>query len=192
MSDQSLLDLWLSIPAQWVSGLSESQLQMAEGVFGFRFPPDYRALLAERLPIDINEPDGSSLQQFPDWSDPFGPVTQNVQWPWVSICLDVGKYNQFWLDEWGEKPNDERERLDIARAKWSIAPRLIPVYGHRYLPAIPQSGNPVLSVYQTDIIYYGWDLESYIKAEFFGQPIDRTMPAKTIDLGLWDRIMDAE
>jgi len=38
----------------------------------------------------------------------------------------------------------------------------IPVYSHRYLPSEPKAtGNPVLSVHQTDIIYYGNDLASY-------------------------------
>jgi hypothetical protein len=46
-------------------------------------------------------------------------------------------------------------------------PRLVPVFSHRYLPAEPHlSGNPVLSVYQTDIIYYGSNLKRYIAHEF--------------------------
>lgn len=46
-------------------------------------------------------------------------------------------------------------------------PRLIPVYGHRYLPAFPsEAGNPVYSVYQTDIICYGNDLLTYLCREF--------------------------
>ena len=47
------------------------------------------------------------------------------------------------------------------------APKLIPLYGNRYLPAEPEAaGNPVLSVQQTDIIYYGTDLRRYIEHEF--------------------------
>jgi hypothetical protein len=49
------------------------------------------------------------------------------------------------------------------------APRLIPIFGHRYLPAEPEiAGNPVFSVYQTDIIYYGVDLRRYLSCEFGG------------------------
>ena len=44
---------------------------------------------------------------------------------------------------------------------------MIPVFAHRYLPASPwASGNPVFSIYQTDIIYYGLNLPSYLFAEF--------------------------
>jgi hypothetical protein len=43
----------------------------------------------------------------------------------------------------------------------------VPVYAHRFLPAgRGTSGHPVLSVHQTDIIYYGADLADYIEREF--------------------------
>ena len=46
------------------------------------------------------------------------------------------------------------------------APPLIPLIGHRYLPSQPnESANPVFSVYQSDIIYYGRDLADYFERE---------------------------
>jgi hypothetical protein len=37
---------------------------------------------------------------------------------------------------------------------------------HRYIPEEPhERGNPVLSVYQSDIIYYGADLDDYFRRE---------------------------
>jgi hypothetical protein len=57
--------------------------------------------------------------------------------------------------------------LAVARAAVEAAPRLIPVFAHRYLPAEPEdAGNPVFSVHQTDIIHYGADLRSYLANEF--------------------------
>jgi len=47
---------------------------------------------------------------------------------------------------------------------------MVPVYSHRYLPAgRGLSGHPVLSMWQTDIIYYGLDLADYIDREFGGR-----------------------
>jgi hypothetical protein len=47
---------------------------------------------------------------------------------------------------------------------------MIPVYGHRYLPAGSGGfGHPVLSIYQADIIIYGTDLAAYIDREFGGR-----------------------
>jgi hypothetical protein len=41
------------------------------------------------------------------------------------------------------------------------------VFGHRYLLAEPcQAGNPVLSIYQSDIIVYSGNLHDYFLMEF--------------------------
>ena len=52
----------------------------------------------------------------------------------------------------------------------------IPVYVHRRMPDRPHAaGNPVFSVHQTNIIYYGADLRDYLLHEFLGDK----------DLGRW-------
>ncbi len=58
----------------------------------------------------------------------------------------------------------QRKRL---REAISSAPKLIPITRHRYLLAEPlRAGNPVLSVYQADIIIYGADLRRFLLIEF--------------------------
>ena len=48
-------------------------------------------------------------------------------------------------------------------------PRLIPLQGHRYIPQEPfESGNPIFSVYQTDVICHGTDLQDWIERERHG------------------------
>jgi hypothetical protein len=55
----------------------------------------------------------------------------------------------------------------MARGAVGRVPKLIPVFSHRYMPVEPRlAGNPLLSVYQTDIIYYGRDLRTYLVHEF--------------------------
>jgi hypothetical protein len=46
------------------------------------------------------------------------------------------------------------------------APQLIPVYLHRYIPIINKEPTPVFSIHDTDIAYYGENLESYLEIEF--------------------------
>ncbi len=49
----------------------------------------------------------------------------------------------------------------------NAAPKLIPVFGHRYLLAEPcAAGNPVLSIYQSDMVIYAVDLYDYFLVEF--------------------------
>ena len=51
-------------------------------------------------------------------------------------------------------------------------PQVVPIYGHRYLPAEPAPQDPpVFSIYQTDVIYYGDDLVDYVAHEFNGPPL---------------------
>ena len=79
-----------------------------------------------------------------------------------------------WHVAQGKRPADITEARAVAQAHVQAAPPLIPVCGHRYLPGRPdESGNPVFSVYQTDIIIYGQDLANYLENEFsyyFGTP----------------------
>lgn len=47
------------------------------------------------------------------------------------------------------------------------APKLVPIYSHRYMPFITEDDNiPVFSIMQSDIIYYGENLISYLEVEF--------------------------
>ena len=70
----------------------------------------------------------------------------------------------------GEKSRSAPDaRKEVLRSVVSRAPKLIPLIGHRYLPEEPREpGNPVFSVYQADVIYYGADLTDYFEREFAG------------------------
>jgi hypothetical protein len=57
--------------------------------------------------------------------------------------------------------------VETARKDFETWPKLLPISGHRYLAAEPcLSGNPVFSIMQTDIIYYGANLAHYLLNEF--------------------------
>lgn len=139
-------------------GLTEAELDRAESVIGARFPPDLRSFLSEGLPVG---------GRFPDWRGPDSTdIRRQLDWPFEGMAFDI-KNNAFWLDAWGARPSELPEAIRIARAVVAEAPRLIPIAGHRYIPAEPElAGNPVFSVYQTDIIYYGSDLATYLRHEF--------------------------
>ncbi len=133
-------------------------MEAIEKHFGFRFPPDLRFLLQTALPIS---------ERFPNWrSDSEAGLRDRLDWPYDGMCFDI-EHNVFWMEEWGERPGALADAFAVAREKVEGAPRLIPIFSHRYIPDEPhQEGNPVLSVYQTDIIYYGSDLWTYLAKEF--------------------------
>lgn len=139
-------------------GLTDSEVARVEARHGFRFPPDLRAFLQTALPR------GGA---FPDWRA--GDATALAAWlnePKEGILFDV-EHNSFWMDDWGARPASLVQAKETAAKFIDAAPRLIPVFAHRMIAAEPgRTGNPVFSVHQTDIIYYGSDLEDYLRHEF--------------------------
>ena len=144
--------------ARLTPGLTEKELECVERIHGFRFPPDLRSLLGSALPV---------AQGFPDWRAPeSSELVSQLAWPFDGIAFDI-EHNDFWWNGWGPRPAELPEAIGVAKVAVETAPRLIPIFGHRYLPAEPAfAGSPVFSVYQTDIIYYGADLRRYLACEF--------------------------
>jgi hypothetical protein len=77
------------------------------------------------------------------------------------------EYNNFWLDEWGPRPDSLTEAVRIASDLVEAAPKLIPIFSNGMLPDEPHlAGNPVFSVHQTDIIVCGYDVSDYLRTVF--------------------------
>jgi hypothetical protein len=154
-------------------GLTDREFAEIEHRFGFQFADDHRAFLRAGLPVNTRpEPRLPGViythpKPWPDWRNG-EPATlrEFLTWPSDGVLFDV-EHNRFWYDDWGPRPDDAPAALRTARRMLANVPSMIPVYGHRYLPAgRGTSGHPVLSMWQTDIIYYGLDLADYIDREF--------------------------
>jgi len=158
----------------WGPGLGADELDAAERKWSIRFPPDLRFFL---------ETVSSEADGFTHWtSTPDEVIAERLAWPFEGFCFDI-EHSDLWLPAWGSKPETLAERIEVFRPFYEAAPKLIPVFAHRYLPAEPlAAGNPVFSVYQSDIIYYGADLANYLENEFFGRseiepwPVERRIP----------------
>lgn len=148
-------------------GLSDAEVTTTEARFGFRFPPDLREFLQTGLPRG---------ERFPNWRSGNDAVLEDwLERPLHGILFDV-EHNGFWLEEWGKQPASLREANQIVTELVAAAPRLIPIFMHRMMPAEPHlPGNPVFSVHQTDIIWYGVDLRDYLIHEFLSRE----------DIGIW-------
>lgn len=139
----------------WAAGYSQEELDRAQEEFGLVFPPDLVDLLRDRRPANGY-----------DWRVDRAKIREMLAWPLEGMLFDI-EQNGFWMDEWGVIPERAADRREIATAAVRAAPKLIPLVSHRYLPAEPsEPGNPVFSIYQTDIIYYGANLDHYFQNEF--------------------------
>lgn len=146
-------------------GLSDAEIRDTERRFGFRFPPDLAAFLQVALPVELGA--NPVNPPFPDWrSGAPDDLAFRTGWPFEGMAFDV-EHTVFWPTAWGPRPERLEDALAVARRHYDAAPRLIPIYTHRYIADDPlEAGNPILSVHQMDIIYYGQDLWDYFEQEF--------------------------
>lgn len=140
-----------------MTGYTATELDDIQAKWSLRFPPDLLALLRERRSVIP----GDSF----DWiTSADADIQAILDWPLESFIFDVD--HGYWWCDWGPPPESMEARHEQLRALFAAAPKLIPVFGHRYLPETPhESGNPVFSVYQMDVITYGANLEEYIRHE---------------------------
>jgi hypothetical protein len=165
------------------AGMEERELLAVEKRYGFQFPDDLRRFLQDALPISpswVNWREASEKE-----------IQDRLDWPYEGICFDV-ECNGFWLEAWGPRPENLKSAFAIVKEQLLLAPKLIPICSHRYLPDRPNAeGNPVFSVHQTDIIYYGADLENYLENEFgyhFGTTYRIREPLRKIEF--WSDLAD--
>ncbi len=179
---RALLD---RLPCQVDRGMTQVELDGVETRYGIRFAADHRVLLGAGVPVGAG---------WPNWRDAdHGDLRGRLDWPVQGVLFDV-EHNGFWHGGWGRPPEAVGERVRIARAELTGVPQLIPVFGHRYLPGIAgQVGHPVLSVYETDIIYYGADLADYLRREWLGYDAedDRDRGACS-NVPFWTGIVEGE
>lgn len=161
-------------------GLSERELSAIETKYRFSFAPDHRLMLSVALPL--------GERSWPDWrKDDEEDLWGRLAWPADGILFDVDK-NSYWNNSWGIRPDQVRDALDVASVRLGELPPLVPIYGHRYLPTDPYlPGNPVLSCYQTDVIYYGTDLLDWFAYEFHKQS---TSPGPWRHIAFWSALIE--
>jgi len=169
-----LIELLLRAGMEFSAGLKDAEVERAEATYGFQFPADLRDFVQTAAPM------------YYDWhSENDARIREMMAWPLEGMLFDI-ENNVFSLSEWGPRPESLEDAKAIARDLVAQAPRLIPIYAHRMMPDCPnEAGNPVFSVHQTDVIYYGFDLDDYFRHEF-NLPGRKPWPAEVRPIEFWD------
>lgn len=162
-------------------GMTAAQIASVEAQLGFRLPEDFAYLLQ-----NIRDEGGVF---FPWLKFDRKNYDEMMEFVWGGIEFDIDA-NDLWLYRWGERPRDLAEAFAIARRDFATWPKLVPVYGHRFLAVEPcVLGNPVFSIVQTDIVYYGSDLAHYLVNEFLDHDWEaHTQGARHIEI--WSDLID--
>src|SRR5260370_13855027 len=162
---------------RWLGGLSEQEIATIEKNYHLCFPPDYRLSLqalhsVDRPLVGARYADNETMipitaPAFYNWQTDTEAIQAAYEWLVEGLCFDV-QWSNLWPQSWGAKPETTEAQEARVRELVNAAPKLIPVFGHRYLLAEPcEAGNPGLSIYQSDMMIYGVDLHHYFLAEFW-------------------------
>ena len=140
-------------------GLTFKEVAKIEDIYKISFPESLRDLLMEVLPVS---------EGFYNWrdvnEDNVAFIKERINWPVTHIFSRTNEV--YWCDDWGNEPKNVHKRELVIKQHLENAPKLIPIYAHRYMPMIADKNPPIISVHGTDIIYYGENIEDYIAIEF--------------------------
>lgn len=163
------------------NGLNNNEISQIETVYNIVFPDIYKQFLREKLPIsngfynwrDFSEKNIKTISEI------INKPTETLKELWSEIE---------WSENWGNIPISENYKKNAIFSKIEKAPKIIPIYSHRYIPCIGDD-PPILSIYDTDVIYYGKNLVDYLNNEFFNHKIDNIL--KNYDyIPFWSDLME--
>jgi hypothetical protein len=180
--NNAILALFQDKEIVWERGLSDAEFQYVWQIYHIEFPLPLKSFLKTALPVS---------RGFYNWRD-FREENINR----IKKCMLLPIREIFdradevdWYDGWGEEPVNPKTKIDEIQKKVKAAPRLIPIYAHRYMPLCPLSHYPILSIHGLDVIYYAKNLEDYFEREFGSKTRD-TLPDSAIEkIPFWTDLM---
>lgn len=163
-------------------GLSCQEIEIVQRKYGIKFPESLRLFYQNALPIS---------EGFYNWrkcsQENVSYIKSVMKKPFkdiVECCDEVD-----WCEEWGEEPIKlEKRRLAIL-SMVREAPKLIPIFSHRYMADVQISKSPIFSVCGTDIIYYAKDLLSYFEIEFKLRAHEKILINEVSHIPFWSDLL---
>lgn len=143
---------------EYERGMSESEINNVEKIYEIKFPLSLKEYLMKSLPVS------KGFYNWRDFTDEnINYIKKIMNRPFMDLYESIEDI--FWPDNW-EKVDKCEEKVDLIKEKIKSAPKLIPVFSHRYMPMIDEDNPPIISVSDIDVIYYGENLNDYLNIEF--------------------------
>lgn len=167
---------------EFESGLTVDEITQIENTYHIKFPESLQRFLMMALPVSSGFYNWRNLEK------------ENVEYIKRIIDQPIKYINDmpaevYWCDDWGEEPEDENYLKEEVRKRLSKAPKLLPIFSHRYIPMLTENNLPIISVHGVDIIYYGKDIEDYFEIEFGNKNQSEIDFDKIIPIPFWSDIM---
>lgn len=167
---------------QFSKGLTNEEIRKIKETYNIILPIELKNIYMEALPIS------KGFYNWRDFSiDNINLIKNVMNMPFNNISEDSSDIE--WGDSWGVEPQEFDERNKIIISKLGDAPKLIPIYGHRYQVSTNLQDNPVFSVYGTDIICYGQSLEEYFYKEFIDTAYNEINYVAVNKIPFWGEIL---
>lgn len=167
---------------EFEAGLTYDEITKIEKIYGIQFPKSLKAFLMEGLPVSNGFYNWRNVEQ-----DNINFIKKIITSPIETV--DELAEEVYWCDDWGEEPENEMDIAEKVREKLKNAPKLLPIYAHRYMPMLLDEQLPVVSIHNMDIIYYGENLEDYFQVEF-GKKNQNEISIENIKpIPFWSEIM---
>lgn len=179
-------DLETSGCDEWIHGakwlpLTDEQIDEVERKYSIQFTPDHKEFLRILHTIDRKEKyeytesfddDAEVLIEetpfFYNWLEDDDEIKNKLNWPFEEVLRDIfSEVNSpFWCKSWGERPKTKEEIIRVFTHLYEKAPKLIPITSHRFVVSdMKLLHKPILSVWGTDTIIYGWTIRTYLLNE---------------------------
>lgn len=167
---------------EFEKGLTLDELMQVENIFQIKFPGSLREFIMTELPISKGFYNWKNMR-----NDNVQFIKSIINKPFSDVyCMAKEVY---WCDAWGEEPEDKEDITKEVRERLKEAPKLIPIYSHRYMPAISDENPPIISIHDLDIVYYGENLEDYLYVEFGNKAQNEIGFENIIRIPFWSDIM---
>ena len=170
---------------QFKNGLTDDEINKIEEIYEIVLPEWLRKFYCLGVPFSEEN------NLFPLWSDfsdtNIEKIKERMQKPYKLFAREV--QDGFWHTSWGSRPESQEEVLQKFGELSLVAPRLIPLYSHRYMPLIDGVDDPpIISTVGSDTIYYGCNLHDYLQNEFLNEEF--VIPTDYIKVPFWDDLVN--
>lgn len=179
---ENIVNLFRLHGIEYEKGLTFGEIIQIEKTYQLKMPSSLKHLLMTILPTSKGFYNWRNMQR-----DNIEYIKSVINAPFSYI--DDMAHEVYWCDEWGEEPEDKEKVAEEVRNRLKNAPKLVPVYAHRYMPLVLNENPPVISIHGFDVIYYGENLEDYLNIEFGSKNMTNIQLSSVQYVPFWSDIM---